>query len=166
MSVEKLHNRWILILSILIPVIVVALFGINLRELGFDIAPLTFLPPIYATINGLTAVLLILAFWAIKKQNIVLHENLMTTAVGCSAIFLLMYVAFHMTSESTPFGGSGAIKYVYYFILITHIILSIVVIPFVFAIAAAITVFWRRVIGSIKNFVNRLLGKNTSSLKE
>ncbi|WP_431157454.1 DUF420 domain-containing protein [Winogradskyella poriferorum] len=128
---EKKYNKWIVVLSIVIPLAVAALFGINLRELGFDVEPLTFLPPIYATINGLTAVLLIMAFIAIKKKNIVLHQNLMTTAIWCSVVFLVMYVAYHMTSDSTKFGGEGFIKYVYFFILITHILLSIVIIPFV-----------------------------------
>lgn len=128
---EKKYNKWIVILSIAIPLIVAALFGVNLRDLGFNVQPLTMLPPIYATINGLTAVILIIAFFAIKNKNNVLHENLMTTAVGCSAVFLILYVAYHMTSDSTKFGGEGTIKYVYYFILITHIILSIVIIPFV-----------------------------------
>ena len=128
---EKKYNKWIVILSIAIPLVVTALFGVNLRDLGFNVQPLTMLPPIYATINGLTAILLVIAFIAIKNKNIVLHENLMTTAVGCSAVFLILYVSYHMTSDSTKFGGEGTIKYIYYFILITHIILSIVIIPFV-----------------------------------
>ena len=52
-------------------------------------------------------------------------------AIFCSLLFLVMYVAYHMTSNSTTFGGEGVIKYVYYFILITHIILSVIIIPFV-----------------------------------
>ena len=127
----KKYNKWIVFLSIVIPLVVAILFGVNLRELGFDVKPLTFLPPIYATINGFTAIILLIAFWAIKNKHIVLHENLMTTAIGCSAAFLVMYVAYHMTSNTTKFGGEGAIKYAYYFILITHILLSIVIIPFV-----------------------------------
>lgn len=128
---EKKYNKWIWILSIVIPVAVAALFGVNLRRLGFDVEPLTFLPPIYATINGITAILLIAAVIAIKKGNRKLHENLMKTAIACSVAFLVMYVAYHMTSDSTKFGGEGVIKYVYYFILVTHILLSIVIIPFV-----------------------------------
>ncbi|WP_339623246.1 DUF420 domain-containing protein [uncultured Winogradskyella sp.] len=128
---EKKYNKWVVVLSIVIPIAVAVLFGVNLRDLGFDVAPLTMLPPIYAAINGLTALILIAAVVAIKKKNIVLHENLMTTAIGCSVIFLVLYVAYHMTSDSTVFGGEGAIKYIYYFILITHILLSIVIIPFV-----------------------------------
>ncbi|EZH74396.1 hypothetical protein ATO12_11540 [Aquimarina atlantica] len=130
-DVEKKYNKWIVILSIFIPLAVAALFGVNLRRLGVDVQPLTFLPPIYATINGLTAVILIAALWAIKNKNIALHEKLMKTAILCSVLFLLMYIAYHMTSDSTRFGGEGMIRYVYYFILITHIILSVVVIPFV-----------------------------------
>ena len=128
---EKKYNKWIVVLSIVIPVAVAALFGINLRELGFDVEPLTFLPPIYAAINGLTAVLLISAFIAIKNKNLVLHKNLMTTAIFCSVLFLVMYVAYHMTSDSTKFTGEGLIRYVYFFILVSHIALSIIVIPFV-----------------------------------
>ena len=128
---EKKYNKWIVVLSVVVPLVVALLFGVNLREMGFDVKPLTFLPPIYATINGFTAVILMIAFWAIKNKHVVLHENLMTTAIGCSAAFLVMYIAYHMTSDSTKFGGEGNIKYFYYFILITHILLSIVIIPFV-----------------------------------
>lgn len=128
---EKNYKKLITILSIIIPVAVAALFGINLQQLGFDVTPLSFLPPIYASVNGLTAILLISAVFAIKKGNRKLHEKLNTFAIFCSVLFLVMYVAYHMTSNSTSFGGDGIIKYVYYFILITHIILSIVVIPFV-----------------------------------
>ena len=130
-STEKKYKRGITILSIVIPVAVAALFGINLRELGFDVEPLSFLPPIYATINGITAILLVSAVIAIKKGQKNLHEKLNSLAILCSVLFLVMYVAYHMTSDSTSFGGEGIIKYFYYFILITHIVLSVVVIPFV-----------------------------------
>ncbi|MEN3323462.1 DUF420 domain-containing protein [Mariniflexile soesokkakense] len=124
---DKKYNKLIVALSVIIPIAVAVLFGVRIP----NVEPLSFLPPIYATINGLTAVILIIAFIAIKNKKIVLHENLMTTAIWCSALFLFMYVAYHMTSDSTKFGGEGAIKYVYYFILLTHILLSIIVIPFV-----------------------------------
>ncbi|MGA9637986.1 DUF420 domain-containing protein [Flavobacterium sp.] len=130
-DLEQKYNKWIVTLSVAIPLVVALLFGVNLRKLGYDVEPLSFLPPIYATVNGITAVVLVLAVMAIKKGNRRLHENLMKTAIGCSIAFLGMYVAYHMTSDSTKFGGEGMIKYVYYFILITHIILSIVIIPLV-----------------------------------
>ncbi|TKC01890.1 DUF420 domain-containing protein [Pedobacter cryotolerans] len=130
-SVEKKYNIWIIVLSIAIPLVVAVLFGVNLRDLGYDVKPLTFLPPIYATTNGLTAIVLVLAVNAIKNGKRKLHENLMKFAILLSILFLGMYVAYHMTSDSTKFGGEGAIKYIYYFILITHILLSIIIIPFV-----------------------------------
>lgn len=128
---ERKYRKLITALSIIIPIAVAALFGINLRKLGFDVEPFTFLPPIYATINGVTAVLLVAAFVAIKKGKRKLHEKLNTLAILCSLAFLLMYIAYHMTSDSTSFGGEGVIKYIYYFILISHILLSIAVIPLV-----------------------------------
>lgn len=130
-SKETKYNKLIVTLSIIIPGVVALLFGVNLRKLGYDVQPLSFLPPIYASINGLTAIFLIFAVIAIKNGKRKLHENLMKTAIACSVAFLGMYVAYHMTSDSTKFGGEGAIKYVYYFILITHIILSIIIIPLV-----------------------------------
>lgn len=131
LQAEKKYNKWIIALSVIIPLAVAALFGVNLRKLGFDVEPLSFLPPIYATVNGVTTVVLIAAFIAIKNKNIKLHERLMKIAIALSVAFLVMYVAYHMTSDHTEFGGEGAIKYAYYFILITHILLSIVIIPFV-----------------------------------
>lgn len=124
---EKRYKRFITIVSIVIPLAVAALFGIKIP----NVEPLRFLPPIYASINGLTAVLLVASVVAIKKGNRKLHERLNVTAIICSALFLVMYVAYHMTSDSTSFGGEGIIKYVYLFILITHILLSIIIIPFV-----------------------------------
>ncbi len=125
------YKIWIILLSIVIPVVVAVLFSVKLKDLGFDVEPLTFLPPIYASINGLTALVLIIAVVAIKKGNRKLHERLMKFAILLSVLFLVMYVAYHMTSDSTAFGGNGAIRYIYFFILITHIILSIVIIPLV-----------------------------------
>jgi putative membrane protein len=130
-NLEKKYNKLIVSVSIVIPIFVAILFGVKLRDLGFDVAPLNFLPPIYATTNGMTAVLLIVAVIAIKNGKRKLHEVLMTGAIALSIAFLVMYVAYHMTSDSTAFGGEGVIKYVYFFILITHIILSIAIIPMV-----------------------------------
>jgi len=128
---EKKYNIWIVILSVIIPVVVAILFGVNLQEMGFNVEPLNFLPPIYASINAVTALVLILAFIAIKNKKISLHKRLMQFAILLSLSFLVMYIAYHMTSDSTKYGGDGIIKYVYYFVLITHVLLSIVVIPFV-----------------------------------
>ncbi len=131
LAAEKKYNKWIIVLSIVIPLVVAGLFGVNLRDMGYDVAPLTFLPPIYASINALTAVLLVVGFLAIKNKKMALHKKLMSTAIGCSVLFLVMYVAYHMTSNSTSYGGEGAMRTIYFFILISHIILSVVIIPFV-----------------------------------
>jgi putative membrane protein len=144
-SIEKKYNKWIVILSILIPVAVAILFKVKLKDFGVQVAPLSFLPSIYATINGVTAVLLVSAVLAIKSGKRVLHENLMKSAIGCSIAFLVMYVAYHMTADSTIFGdvnhngeldvaeklNVGNLRLVYFLILITHIILSIAIIPLV-----------------------------------
>lgn len=124
---EKRFNRWITIVSVVIPLVVALLFGVRLP----NVEPLSFLPPIYAGINGLTALLLLLALWAIKSGKRELHQRLMTSCIILSLLFLIMYVAYHMTSDSTPYGGTGALRYLYFFILISHILLSIVVIPLV-----------------------------------
>ena len=128
---EPKHKNLIIFISIFLPIAVAALFGINLQKLGFDVEPLNFLPPIYAGINGLTAILLVAAVLAIKKGNRSLHEILMKVCIGLSILFLGMYIAYHMTSNSTSFGGEGAIRMVYFFILISHILLSIAIIPLV-----------------------------------
>jgi len=124
---EKKFNRLINIVSIAVPLVVAILFGVKIP----DVEPLRFLPPIYAGINGLTAVLLIVSLIAIKNKKIKLHQQINNICIGLSLVFLLMYIAYHMTSESTPFGGEGSIRYVYFFILISHIALSIIVIPLV-----------------------------------
>ena len=126
MQDPRKYNRLITVLSIAIPLVVAALFGVKI-----DLELPVFLPPIYAGINAITSILLIAAFWAIKNKKIDLHESLVKACMVLSALFLVLYVLYHMTSDSTPFGGEGAIRYVYFFVLISHILLSIVVIPFV-----------------------------------
>jgi putative membrane protein len=132
MEVETKHpkskyNIWIWIISIVVPVAVAVLFTVRIP----GVERMGFLPPIYATINALTAVILIISVIQIKKGNRKNHEFLMKTAILLSLVFLLLYIAYHMTSDSTKYGGDGIVKYLYYFILITHIMLSITVIPFV-----------------------------------
>lgn len=130
-SLEKKYNKLIIAVSVIIPIVVAILFGVKLKDFGYDVEPLSFLPPIYATTNGFTAVLLVAAVVAIKNGKRKLHERMMTSAIALSVAFLVMYVAYHMTADSTKFGGIGTIRYVYFFILVTHIVLSIVIIPMV-----------------------------------
>ena len=130
-SLEKKFSKFIVMVSILIPVVVALLFSIKLKDLGYAVDPLSFLPPIYAAINGVTALVLVAGVLAIKNGKRKVHECLMTTAIVLSVVFLVMYVAYHMTSDSTKFGGEGMVRLIYFFILISHIILSIAVIPLV-----------------------------------
>jgi putative membrane protein len=146
----RLYNILIWIISIVVPLLVALLLFAkwDYDKLIFDLRipnydpivimenlpiakPLTFLPPIYATINGLTALILVIAVYYIKKGKRKIHENLIKVCIALSLSFLVMYIAYHLTSDPTSFGGSGFIAYLYFFILITHILLSIVVIPLV-----------------------------------
>ncbi len=113
-------------LSVVIPLVVAALFRIKIE--GYDFS---FLPPTYATINAVTAILLVFAVVAIKKGDKQLHQVLMKTCIALSAAFLVLYVIYHMFSDSTVYGGQGVLRYVYYSILVSHILLSVSVIPFV-----------------------------------
>lgn len=121
-----MNKNLIIVLSIIIPIAVALLFGIKID--GYDFS---FLPMIYAGINALTFVLLILALNAIKKGNRLLHEKYIKTCLALSCLFLVLYIAYHITSDSTHFGGEGFIKYVYYTLLISHILLSVIIIPLV-----------------------------------
>lgn len=114
--------------SVIIPVVVAILFFIPKIDVG---SKLTVLPLFNAIVNGTTAIVLILAFRAIKAKNIELHRKLMTSAIGLSILFLLSYITYHATSDSTPFGGEGMIRNIYYFILLSHILLSVIVVPLV-----------------------------------
>lgn len=133
-------RKWIIAVSIVIPIAVAALFGIKIEGVDFS-----FLPPIYATINGTTAALLVLALIFIKRGKIQLHQKTIQTALGLSVLFLLCYVAYHMTSDSTLYGDLdhngnlsakelelvGPTRIAYVILLISHIFLSVAVIPVV-----------------------------------
>lgn len=121
------YKKLIIAVSIIIPVVVAVLFGMD-KVPGYD---LSFLPPIYATLNGLTAVFLVAAVVSIKNGNRKRHELFIKICMVLSASFLVMYVLYHLTSDSTPYGGGGFLRYVYFFILITHILLSICILPLV-----------------------------------
>jgi putative membrane protein len=126
MEQKQPYQKLIITLSVAIPIAVAVLFKVKIQ--GYDF---TFLPPIYATLNGITAILLVTAVVAIKQGNRLLHERLMRTSIFLSACFLVMYVLYHMTTESTPYGGTGTMRTLYFGILISHIVLSVGVVPMV-----------------------------------
>ena len=134
MNKKKLYNRLITVTSIAIPVVVAILFRVRIP----NVEPLDQLPPIYAGINALTAIFLLIALMAIKQGKLKFHERLMKVNILFSLAFLVMYIAYHMTSDPTPYGivdgvfvASQTSKIIYFTILISHIILSIVLIPLV-----------------------------------
>lgn len=124
----KRTSIWIWVLSIVVPGLVALMYFGPKFSLGTD---LRILPRIYSTINFITAIILVLALIAIKQKKIMRHRSFMVTALILSALFLILYVIYHSSSESVKFGGDGIIRAAYYFFLISHILLSITVIPFV-----------------------------------
>ena len=126
MSEKNKYGIWIKIISVLIPLVVAILFRV---KIDYDLP--IFLPPIYATINAITALLLVFALIAIKRKKVALHQRLMQSCIVLSLLFLVMYIAYHMTTDPTPFLGEGSVKTLYFFILISHIVLSVALIPLV-----------------------------------
>lgn len=117
-------RKVIITVAIVVPLVVAALFKVKIT--GIDLG---FLPRIYAGLNALTAFFLILALLAVKRKNIAQHRFFIRICLLLSILFLLLYIAYHMTSDPTSYGGNYPV--IYYFILISHILLSIAVIPIV-----------------------------------
>lgn len=118
-------KKLITVISILIPLVIVLLFQVKFE------GNFSYLPHVYAVINALTALVLIFAVYFIKNGNRKMHELLVKFAFLLSISFLVMYILYHATSDATKFGGEGAIRYLYFFILISHIICSVFLIPLV-----------------------------------
>ena len=117
-------RKVIITVAIVVPLVVATLFKVKIT--GIDLG---FLPRIYAGLNALTAFFLILALLAVKRKNIAQHRFFIRICLLLSILFLLLYIAYHMTSDPTSYGGKYPV--IYYFILISHILLSIAVIPIV-----------------------------------
>lgn len=92
---------------------------------------LSILPPFHATLNALVAVALVVAYSAIRRKNVSVHRQWMTIAMVLSVAFLVSYVAYHITTPETRYGGEGWIRTVYFILLISHIILAAVILPFI-----------------------------------
>ncbi|MBL7784569.1 MAG: DUF420 domain-containing protein [Chitinophagales bacterium] len=127
---EQLWAKIIVIVSILVPVLVTLLFYVQPPQMAnsFDFSVL---PPFHAFLNGSVAVLLVLSFYFIKNKNVQAHKICNLTALVLSATFLVSYVTYHTFTESTKFGGEGAIRYIYYFLLLTHIVLAAIILPII-----------------------------------
>ncbi len=118
------------VLSVAIPLAVAyLLFGGKATKIqGLNVS---FLPHLNAVMNTATFCCLVLGGLAIRSKNIALHRVLMMSAFVLSSIFLVSYVIYHNNAESTKYGAEGILKMIYLFVLITHIILSMVVVPLV-----------------------------------
>lgn len=118
------------VISIALPLIVGAMFQFKFTDFvwPFDVHVL---PLINAILNGATAVLLIGALVAVKGRNIDLHKKLIYAGMGLSLLFLVVYIMYHTTAGHTKFGGEGTIRYIYFFLLLTHILLAAIQAPFV-----------------------------------
>ena len=122
--------KWLIgIVSVVVFCVVAALPKIHLGiELPFN-------PHIFATfnavINSTVSVLLVLAFVLVRQQNYEAHKKVMLTAIVLSSLFLVSYIAHHLFAGETKFGGEGAIRTFYLVLLITHIILAAIILPFI-----------------------------------
>lgn len=127
---DKVMVPVIIGLSVLVPIIVVVLMNLENRVdlLGFKVGTFPFF---HAIINASTAVLLAMGYSLIKKKNQIMHKRVMITAFGLSVVFLVSYVISKISHDPVPYGGEGVLKYIYFFILITHIVLSGIIIPLV-----------------------------------
>ncbi len=126
---DKQAKLWIVVVSFVVFAAIVVLSRVKLDvDLGFDVHVFAL---INAIINSMVSILLIAAFIAVKNKNLVAHRNIMLTAIALSALFLVSYVAHHLLSGDTKFGGEGTIRYIYFFILITHIFLAAIILPFI-----------------------------------
>ena len=126
---ERNANRFINIVSIAVPVVVALMLMIPQK---FDLGSwTTYLPHINGVINSITSVLLVVGYYFIRQKNVAAHRATMLAAFTLGAFFLVGYVLYHISNPSTHYGGSGGIRYLYFFLLLTHITLSVVVLWFV-----------------------------------
>lgn len=123
---DAFYKRLIIAVSMLIPALVTALVFVKIPVEGVN---LLFFPKFHATLNSITSVLLVSGFFFIKRKNIIAHKTCMFGAIGMSVLFLLSYVFYHTISEPTKYGGEGIMRPLYFFILITHIVLAAAILP-------------------------------------
>lgn len=126
---DKLANVLIIVFSIVVFVAVVFLSRIKVDfALPFDVHVFA---KVNAVINSVVSFLLLVGLLAVKRSRYALHKKVMMTAMVLSFLFLVSYICHHLLSDSTTFGGEGAIKIVYYIILISHILLAAIILPFI-----------------------------------
>jgi putative membrane protein len=136
-NTEKTRNYTPLIVTITIVIYaLVAILSYLDPPAGAADADWTFLPLLNAIFNSFTFIFLLAAWFYIKKGNTKMHRNFIIAAFGSTTLFLLCYVTYHFLTESTSYGGDGFLRYVYYFVLFTHIVLAAVIVPLALVTAA------------------------------
>ena len=126
---DKRAKLVIFSLSIIVFVAVVILSRVQVPVGGdFDVH---IFAKINAIINSIVSVLLVAGLITVKNRNYKLHKNIMLAAMVLSALFLVSYIAHHLLAGDTKYGGEGAIRYIYFIILITHILLAAIILPFI-----------------------------------
>ena len=119
----------IIVVSIIVFAAITVLSRVKLDvQLGFDEH---LFAKINAGINSTVSVLLLVGLMAVKSKNYLLHKRIMITALTLSCLFLVSYICHHLFTGETKFGGEGSIRYIYYFILGTHIVLAGIILPFI-----------------------------------
>jgi putative membrane protein len=131
-STTKINDKWMVpvigTVSVLIPIVVSILLFADLGDASV-LGDVTFLPTLNAILNSTVSVLLLLALVFIKRKMVNLHKVMTTSAFVLSAVFLISYVIYHYAHGGVKYGGEGAMKAVYLFILFSHILLSVAVVP-------------------------------------
>ena len=123
------NERLVNALSIVIPVAVALLIGIRTK---IDLGSWTkILPHVIGFLNTTTSITLIAGFVFIKNKNITMHRRMMTLSFIQGALFLVLYILYHVSNASTSYGGEGILRSIYYVLLVSHIALSIGVVWFV-----------------------------------
>jgi putative membrane protein len=124
---EKKMNRVAYVVSF----VVLLLVGLMRRYKIPTSIDFSFLPPIHASLNALAAVMLVLALYFVKNRQLENHRNAIYAAMVCSALFLVSYVLYHFTTPETRYGGTGIMRSIYFFLLLTHVVLAAVILPFI-----------------------------------
>lgn len=127
---DKIIVPAIMVVSIVVPVLVLILMYLPER---YDLLGDNFsnFPLFHAVLNFFTALLLLAGYFAMRKKELQWHRNLMISAFFLSTVFLISYVISKISNEPVPYGGEGVLRYIYFFVLITHILLSAIIVPLV-----------------------------------
>lgn len=122
------YTPWVVVLSVAV-IAIVAILYVMPKSQTINHDNLVFLPRLNAIFNSFTTLFLLGALYFVRKKNIKLHQRFIYGAFATTFLFLITYLSYHAMAPSTSYGGEGVLAYIYYFILITHIVLAAVIVP-------------------------------------